>query len=92
MPLDDVKNEDRAGALRVLRDHLVETLKVAEPHLVAGLVKQLQSVLADLDRVAEPTEESLTDDLAQRRATRLANTASSSETGRRSQPRRKRSG
>jgi hypothetical protein len=92
MALDDVKHEDHPIALQALRDHLVDTLKVADPHLVAGLVKQLQAVLAEIDRVAEPAEESLTDDLAQRRATRIANAQADPPSGRRNQPRRKRSG
>lgn len=92
MALDDIKKKDRAAALRALRNHLVDTLKSAEPNVVAGLVKQLQSVLAELDQVDRPAEGSIADDLAKRRADRIAEASASVDSGRRNQQRRKGSG
>lgn len=86
--LDDIRTGDRRVALEALRDHLIETLKIAEPPTVAALVKQLQSVLGELDAVTAPAEVPLVDQLAARRADRIANTETPPEAGKRSQQRR----
>ena len=92
MALDDIKQGDQVAAFQALRDHLVESLKVAETGQVAALSKQLQAVLSELARLDVPVEDSLTDDLARRRSNRIANTATPSDTVRRTEQRRARSG
>lgn len=75
MLADEVKVSTRAG-LVALRDLLAETLLVAEPKEVAGLARQLQSVIGALDGLPQAKGADPVDEItARRRASRVGGAA-----------------
>lgn len=75
--VDVVAEGDRRASLEALRDTVARSLADAEPHNVAALAKQLQSVLRELAELpAAKTETSPVDDLNARRAARRSGAAS----------------
>ncbi len=65
---------DRRKALEVLRDTLAEQLDTTEVQIHAQLAAQYRATLAELANLDEGTQESATDDAANRVALRLAYT------------------
>lgn len=73
MPFNtDARSEDRAVALRAVRDLLVTTIEAADVVNVAALVKQLRETLAEIAVLPAEGVSSRVDDLAAARAVRLA--------------------
>lgn len=66
---------DRRASLEALRDHLARLLETTERDH-AAIARQLTIVLRELDELPNPAEESRVDDIAAKRAARLARTAS----------------
>ena len=66
-----VASGDRVASLVALRDELARRLVSAERE-VPAIARQLLMVLRELDDLQPPASESKLDDLANRRATRLA--------------------
>ena len=69
--VESVATGDRRVALTSLRDELARRLVDAERD-VPGLARQLLAVLSELDSLPNPAEESTVDDLASKRAARIA--------------------
>lgn len=70
-----VKDGDRRSSLTALRDHLAALLVSADRDH-AAIARQLTVVLREIDELPNPAEESRVDDIAARRAARLAKAAS----------------
>ena len=69
-----MSDHDRIADLRALRQKLVAASDAAQPNEIAPIARQLVLVLRELDEL-DPTEEgSVADDLAARRAARIAGT------------------
>ena len=66
---------DRRASLEALRDHLARLLETAERDH-AAIARQLTVVLRELDELPNPAEESRVDDIAAKRAARMAKAAS----------------
>lgn len=66
---------DRRASLEALRDHLANLLQTAERDH-AAIARQLTVVLREIDELPNPAEESRVDDIAAKRAARLAKAAS----------------
>jgi hypothetical protein len=70
--INPLQSSDPLRALRADRDLLAAAMQVAEPKELAGLSREYRAVLAELERRGVGREESVTDDLAARRANRRA--------------------
>ena len=66
---------DRRASLQAVRDELARRLVDADKD-AAAIARQLTTVLRELDELPNPAEESKVDDLANRRAARVAKAAS----------------
>lgn len=82
---------DRHQALVALRDRLAAAIDVCEPKDLAALSRQLVAVTSEIEELAEPEHGTLADQLAARRAARLADTDTSGDARPRRQSRRGRS-
>ena len=92
LALSDAVRGTRVQALEAMRDRLAAELDRSEldERSVAGLVKELRAVTAELDQLAPTVEgDSPVASIAARRAKRIAGTAAVADAGRRSQPRRR---
>jgi hypothetical protein len=67
---------ERRAILEAQRRRLAALLQFADPGPAASLSKELRAVSAELDAMADP-EQSVSDDLAERRARRVAGLAGS---------------
>jgi len=63
---------DHRAALTAMRDKLAADMDAAPPAVVAQVAARLQSVLAELNGLPVPAEESFLDELERRRAERLS--------------------
>jgi hypothetical protein len=63
---------DRRATLVALRDRLATAIDECEPKDLAALSRQLVAVTAEIDDLAEPEGGTLADQLAARRAARVA--------------------
>lgn len=82
---------DRRAALEAMRDQLARQMTEADTNVVAQIAARLQAVLKDLDELPVGDEVSFTDELAHRRADRLAEADVAPPPGRAHQQRRPRS-
>jgi hypothetical protein len=89
--LTTIREGDRLASLRAVRDKLAGELEQAPGREAAPLAKELRAVLAEIDSMAPPEEGSRFDELAARRANRLADAEDSPGAGRK-RGRRPRSG
>lgn len=71
---DVVRGGDRRASLEALRDWLALQLETAERDQ-AALARQLTVVLREIDELPNPAAESKLDDLANKRAIRIADAA-----------------
>lgn len=87
-----IKEAAAAGhrpGLEAMRDKLAEAMDLAEPSVVAQVAARLQAVLKELaDMDAGEVRGSTVDEIASRRADRLAKTGASTASGRRRNVRR----
>lgn len=67
-----VSSGDRRAALVAVRDELARRLVDCDERVAASLARQLVLVLRDLDSIPSPAVESKVDDLASKRAARVA--------------------
>ena len=67
-----MSDHDRIADLEALRLKLIAATESAQPNELAPLARQLTLVLRELDELSPAEESSLADDLAARRAARLA--------------------
>ena len=70
-----VKGGDRRASLEALRDRLAYLLETSDRDH-AAIARQLTIVLREIDELPNPAEESRVDDIAAKRAARLAKAAS----------------
>lgn len=70
-----IKAGERRASLEAIRDKLAAELKDAYGRDAAALAKELREVIRELDSLPTGGEESTVDQLAARRARRLANAA-----------------
>ena len=70
-----VKAGDRRASLEALRDRLAYLLETSDRDH-AAIARQLTIVLREIDELPNPAEESRVDDIAAKRAARLAKAAS----------------
>jgi hypothetical protein len=80
---------DPRTSLEALRDELAEALEAADPAVKAQLAGQLRAVLKDLSSLSDDREVSTADDLAKRRADRIAGADAAAPPRRRANNRRK---
>lgn len=74
-------DDDRVEILRALSRELaaaVSLVRMTDPSKLGPLAKQLRDTQSELARLAAPKQKTLTDELAERRANRRADAASSS--------------
>lgn len=86
-----ILEEARLGqqqGLEAMRDKLAEAMDLAEPSVVAQIAGRLQAVLKELDGMGGEVKGSTVDEIANRRANRLADTSASTASGRRRNVRR----
>jgi hypothetical protein len=84
---DEARKGQREG-LEAMRDKLAEAMDLAEPSVVAQIAGRLQAVLKELDGMSDVVKGSTVDEIANRRANRLADTSASTASGRRRNVRR----
>ena len=84
-----VKSLTRAQVREI--DRLAAAIDVCEPKDLAALSRQLVAVTSEIEELAEPEHGTLADQLAARRAARLADTDASGDARPRRQSRRGRS-
>jgi hypothetical protein len=70
-----VRSGDRRLSLESMRDQLAERLEGAEGRDAAVLSKELREVMKELEQIPTGKEVSTSDDLAERRAARIAKAA-----------------
>jgi hypothetical protein len=76
--VSEAVNVDRRTALAALRDKLAVDIDEAGVQYVAPLVRQLQSVLAEIDRLPNDAEVSRVDELLANRTKRRSTAANKS--------------
>jgi hypothetical protein len=76
--VSEAVNVDRRTALAALRDKLAVDIDEAGVQYVAPLVRQLQSVLAEIDRLPNDAEVSRVDELKAKRTKRRSTAANKS--------------
>jgi hypothetical protein len=64
--------DDRMATLKAMRDQLAAQMTEADTNVVAQIAARLQSVLDAIDAVPTTDEVSTADDLARKRANRIA--------------------
>jgi hypothetical protein len=77
-----VKAQDHPGALQAMALHLSIAMAASEPNVVAQIAARLQAVLAELHAMSAPKAVSGLDEIAKRRADRLAKAALPEPAGR----------
>jgi hypothetical protein len=81
---DDLASDDRRAALKALQAKLAADLLAAEPNAVAAIANQLRQVLKELSAFTTEEGESPADEIAKRRADRIANADPASRPARKS--------
>jgi hypothetical protein len=73
--VEAVQSGDRRASLEKMRDALAQSLEAAEGKEVAAISKELREVMRELEQIPTGKEVSTSDDLAKRRADRIAKAA-----------------
>jgi len=92
MSADDLASDDPRVALKALQRKLAADMTLAEPSVSAQIAGQLRQVLKDLAALPGEESESPADEIAKRRAARLAGADVDAPPARESKQRRPRSG
>ena len=69
---DVARSGDRLATLEAMRDQLADQMTVANENVVAQIAARLQAVLNDIAAIPTEVEVSTADDLARKRADRIA--------------------
>ena len=70
--VDAVRSGDRRRSLESMRDHLADRLDEADGKEAASISKELRAVMLELESIPTGEEVSTSDELAARRAARIA--------------------